>query len=283
MVRYSEDAFFEAQSQRRMSSSGLKSISLALRPRLGSLLRPSKQTSRRNGSGASTPRTSIPAIFFSLPLEIRQQIYLEILVSPHPTIGDPSYHPIPVRTRKIPEIEYKAWWKYNPWWGTEEMSRLLRVNRRIYHEASYLLYTTFKFFLPDCWNPKIARSLIDPLPIHSRELIRSLMLNVALHTGVGDHPRDPKLKPDQRKQAFALLVDNLPSLRRVELQIYFVGVDPVKEADRKYLLDTLIGIVRIFKGIETVELVNAEMGVVNGRKRAGVVEECWELLNEEKW
>lgn len=88
--------------------------------------------------------------FFSLPRELRNAIYFHALAPPTPTelIIKPTEPNVPQiwpdEMRIPPGCVFESG-ESDDWSGREEMTRLLRVNRQVYHGASAVLYSDFRF------------------------------------------------------------------------------------------------------------------------------------------
>jgi hypothetical protein len=87
--------------------------------------------------------------FFDLPRELRDMVYFYALRPPaaHEYIVKmPEDRKERIRDDEMPISPSNAW-DSDDWTGTEEMSRLLRVNRQVYEEAKEVLYTKFRFII----------------------------------------------------------------------------------------------------------------------------------------
>lgn len=89
---------------------------------------------RRSSHGLDTLMTTMATCLFSLPLELREKIYSELLVVAVPIVFEPDdgtlYRPVGSRRRGL----YPA---------------ILRVNKKAYREASRLLYSKNRFEIPN--------------------------------------------------------------------------------------------------------------------------------------
>ncbi|KAL2783856.1 hypothetical protein BJX66DRAFT_110882 [Aspergillus keveii] len=87
--------------------------------------------------------------FLDLPRELRDMVYFYALRPPgaHEYIVKmPEDRKERTRQDEVP-ISLSNAWDSDDWTGTEEMSRLLRVNRQVHGEAKEVLYTKFRFII----------------------------------------------------------------------------------------------------------------------------------------
>ncbi|KAL3443398.1 hypothetical protein BJX65DRAFT_285420 [Aspergillus insuetus] len=87
--------------------------------------------------------------FLDLPRELRDMVYFYALRPPaaHEYIVEiPEDGKERIRQDEMP-VSLSNAWDSDDWTGTEEMSRLLRVNRQVYEEAKEVLYTKFSFVI----------------------------------------------------------------------------------------------------------------------------------------
>ncbi|MCJ1366011.1 hypothetical protein MMC16_005136 [Acarospora aff. strigata] len=184
---------------------------------------------------------SPPCLFMTLPLELRQEVYYYALLGP-PSYGIPQdFIHIETAGSKIYDTYY---------WGSEQMTRLLRVNRQIHHEAEEVLYTRFQFGFPLYVRTQLVHDVLDPLSARARSLIRRVGLYIVLRTFPG--PGAKQAAP-LWKDAFALLVRLLPGLREAKLAIGFVGGD-VPESQRGQVVELALRIASPLRNIEELKV-----------------------------
>lgn len=216
---------------------------------------------------ASSPSTSR---FFFLPLELRVQIYYYALLHPQEgaAISPDNVH---VKCRKGNLHDYG--WR-SDWWGTERMSRLLRVNPQIYYEATEVFYTRFAFLF-NC-NLGEVQSFLQPLSPRVCRLIRWLRLLVTLDMRSFDLAKGAALN----SSAFALLTQALPALRSVSLHIAFVG-EHATDALRDYMVEQALNFAWPFRGVPLLVLESDDE--VRWPRRAEIVQKCRERIQAGSW
>lgn len=166
------------------------------------------------------PVPSQPFPFLKLPREIRDSIYYYALLRPDtgPEVG-PAH---------ICFIHHKPSSRLisPPYWGTEESTRLFRVNHQVYSEASEMFYSTFPFHFPHTINiASVHNALQDTLPPRARRLIRNLGFMILIR---GNRKRRGPFTledDDKARLAFEAVAELLPNIQRVELGVAIVGHD----------------------------------------------------------
>lgn len=229
-----------------------------------------KTTPRPISLPAPSPSTSR---FFSLPLELRIQIYYYALL--HPREGTPiSPDNIHVICRKGNRYDYG--WR-SDWWGSERMTRLLRVNAQIYYEATEVLYTRFTFLF-NC-HMSTVRTFLDPFSPRVCSLVRWLSLLLTLDMRSLDLAQD-RGKKLYDGNPFAVLALRLPDLRGVNLLVSFVGDHP-SDTLRDYLVEQALNYARPFRRVPSLVLENDDE--VGWPHRAEVVQRCRERIQAGTW
>ncbi|KAF2008177.1 hypothetical protein P154DRAFT_568997 [Amniculicola lignicola CBS 123094] len=183
-----------------------------------------------------TPDHNSPHLL-KLPFELREQIIYQALLA---EIIDRS--PYPFGTRSLPferpllsvfsdgELQYmeKKHWKCSAFWGKEPMTRLMRVNKKLYEEVYTTLWREFSMHLAPM-NPKQHEDWVSWLQKHNPRAIQEIRhLHIRLPKIV--EYRNNELDSEYRQelaQAEDLRrlkeeVGSYPSLRSVTLQIYLI-------------------------------------------------------------
>lgn len=166
-----------------------------------------------------SPVPSQPFAFLKLPREIRDSIYHYALLYDW-TGPDVITNHCNFYRREEP---------FNPlihsrdYWGTEESTRLFRVNRQVSHEALELFYSTFYFHCPSTFTVALVNATIrDTLNLWARSLIRNISFHMNLlcsHRNAFTPGRE-----EERRQSFEAAVKLLPNFKRVELTLCFIGL-----------------------------------------------------------
>ncbi len=186
--------------------------------------------------------------FFRLPLELRQEIYFYALqLDPavrdmHPEIGPAVVYVDGYRTSVSEE------WIY---WGTERMTRLLRANRQIYHEATPVLYTRFTFAFT---MPVLIRSFFEVVPRNSCAQIRCVSVSYIVDLRFLEPNIFSINKDGGRFDMFKLLLD-LPSLKRVTLALHFVSAE-LDRVVRDFAVDRLVECIDHFHRIDAAVIMS---------------------------
>ena len=163
------------------------------------------------------PLPSQPFPFLKLPREIRNSIYYYALVRPG---TGPIFEPA-----RICYMHHKASSRHSStsYWGTENSTRLFRVNHQVYSEVSEIFYSTFPFHFPQTVDIAMIHNTIrDTLPLRARRLIRKIGFMILIRGIPG--PFTAK-DDDEQRLAFEAVVKLLPNIQRVELSVAFVGHD----------------------------------------------------------
>ena len=185
--------------------------------------------------------------FLNLPLEIREEIYYHAL-------QQPPRHSLPSGTVSVVTAAFKS---DDTWCGTEQMTRLLRVNRQVHHEAEGVLYSRFRFSFPHYTTAQAVHTVLDPLSARARALLRTVKVDVILRLRIPPEGgyADPVSKRNEAlaKEAFALLVELLPGLREVEFALAFVGMK-VPDEERRHVVELALRIVSPLRHVEKLTL-----------------------------
>ncbi len=215
-----------------------------------------------------SPEISSPALL-TLPLELREIIWFLVLRLDSPYWPAP-YMPSPfIASVNGPKTNSE----YGHHWGTEEMTRLLRTNRQIYHEASKVLYEQFTFsFGYSCHIRPFLNQITHP----SRLAIRTISLFYIF--SLGHSPTDLTFEERRRRNTaahvqtvkdFTHMAASLPGLRRVSIAIDFVG--PVVDAvEQDWLVESAVALARPFRHVEICGIRPPTEGFRAGTQRAAI-------------
>lgn len=182
------------------------------------------------------------ALLWKLPLEVREEIY-------YYAVSQPPEKNTPVnQIRNVGAVRL-----FEGWWGTEPMSRILRVNRQIHDEAEAVLYSQYKFCFPNYTDTDLVHRVLDPMSVRARHLLGRIELFYIVRTHTIPRPGYPAPTSEriehQWKDAFSLLVELLPGLREAEIGIGFVGGD-MPEDQRREVVEVALRIASPLKYVE---------------------------------
>ena len=108
--------------------------------------------------------------------------------------------------------------------------------------------------------------------------MQNVSVMVILSTGDGRG----KGAEEQWRKAFEALVRELPGLRSVIVGVHFIGSPVKEESRRKGLVDAVMGLVGVFRGVERLELVCPDLGP-EFQQRVDIVRECRERVGAGVW
>lgn len=185
--------------------------------------------------GLATTVSTKPFPFLKLPHEVRDMVYTFALISPisfdtGPVLFDPLTH---------------IWYMHYPTWphqasrsylGTEQSTRLFRVNRQVSAEAVKVFYSTFTLILRFSYyhhEVRIAHAFNEISSIGARSLIGKVELTI----GVDDK------KPLVYNYAMEALMELLPNVRRLELIPILYGL-PLSESRALAMVENLLDLMR---------------------------------------
>lgn len=148
--------------------------------------------------------SSAPSAFLALPLEIRRTVYH------HALFPSPEYRQVlrPLRARYP-----------NSWWGTQEMCRLLRVNRQLHYETEEVLYRSFEFSFQET-TPYRIEGFLESIGSRARSLIQRVSCCITMNGRVRDSVRRSYI--ENWKACLQVLCKEMPSLRKIALQVRFL-------------------------------------------------------------
>lgn len=157
------------------------------------------------------------------------------------------------------------------------MTPLLLVNRQIHVEAEDVLYSNFRFGFPHYLDAALVRGFLGSLSPRAVQLIRNVTVHIILRMdGKGGHAEK------QWREAFEALVREVPRLRSVVVVVDFVGSPVEEEGRRKGLVDAVLGLAGVFKGVESLELAHWDRGP-QFQQRMDIVRECRERVRAGVW
>lgn len=157
------------------------------------------------------------------------------------------------------------------------MTSVLLVNRQMHMEAEDVLYSTFRFGLPQYLDAALVRDFLGSLSPRAVHLIRNVTVHVVLRMdGKGAHI------VKQWREAFEALVREVSRLRSVVVAVDFVGSPVEEEVRRKGLVDTVLGLAGVFKGVESLELAYRDRGP-QFQQRTDIVRDCKERIRARVW
>lgn len=204
----------------------------------------------------------------NLPFEIRQYIWELSLVPEHinekpDQAGGWNKHGIDIHHFHSPH-----------YWGTSDMTSLLRVCRQIYEEAIVVLFTRFHFtFDPQIEHDQI-RQLKDNLPKRWRNSASVISVYRTLECSASGMREDMKLFDSVA--VFTALRELLPSLESVNL--YFMEFDSVHhdEAATEAIVQECLKLVAPFRNLH-VNVTMLRLSKYNPIKNAQRLEICRRL------
>jgi hypothetical protein len=210
----------------------------------------------------ATSTASSPTIF-TLPVEIRKQIlryaFLAIC-SPAPVYAlkrSPLVvqllfaSDVPDRVRSGPNSHIYGFW------GTEPMSRLLRINHQITSEAVDVLYGgDFIFEFSNTTRISKVRFWLD-LVGEKKKLVKhirvSTVINLKMLSLLDAEGSTPAKKGmGYQMEAWACLRRELTALRTVSIYIGFVSALKGGQPGKDRLMDQVMGLVKVFEGLDRV-------------------------------
>jgi hypothetical protein len=138
------------------------------------------------------------------------------------------------------------------WSGREEMTRLLRVNRQVYYEASAVLYSDFRFVISPVFINIYPTLLLQKLRRGVGQNIRRLGIPVVVRAGSSNEPLSAK--------SCSKIIKDLKALQGVEFQVLicdspWAWACPsisryIKDYDDEWVISQLIGTMHIFRHLQ---------------------------------
>lgn len=170
------------------------------------------------------PMTPFPLL--QLPREIRDLIYYHALSGPEIVVFPDRSSQVATRLRSSEDLQKFCW-------GTENSTRLFRVNHQVFNEASQLFYSTFHFRFSYSFSVQSVNALFrDCLSVKTRNLISNICFPIVIWSTPGPFTFKDE---EKRRQAIAAAIKFLPNLRRVALTVSLNG--DVSEGKVKGVVD----------------------------------------------
>ena len=137
------------------------------------------------------------------------------------------------------------------YWGTESMTRLLRVSRQVHDEALPVLYSRFTFGWPDFSDTKHVHEVLDPMRPVARRSIRNVAFLPIISSKTTDLPEcEQHLK--RHKDAWALIKKELPNIRSVHLQAY--PIFQLQKWRARRAVSAVVDLMSVFKGVWRIKV-----------------------------
>ncbi|KAL6720787.1 hypothetical protein ACLMJK_002712 [Lecanora helva] len=168
-----------------------------------------------------------------LPLEIRQEIYYHVFLQPSQTIRAPDEADLIVSPNRREILHNKVEAaavsrEFTIFWGTEEMTRLLRVCHQVHDEAISVLYSRITFCWPLYTSVSFVKAVLKRMSLVAREQMRHVGLFVLLDLNDGE---TPDVLVINWKKAFIYLAKSLPAL--ISVRVSFEWMDSGARVTRK--------------------------------------------------
>ncbi|KAK5936496.1 hypothetical protein PMZ80_011263 [Knufia obscura] len=178
--------------------------------------------------------------FLSLPTEIRNKIYEQVLVIPHPLylFQEPGF-----------SVDTFAPDKPFQW------PALLYTNRQIHGEASAVLYGMNHFHFVDITAQQVdvLRSFLSHIGITNAASVSHLCVNFPVAQNIEGEPRKFRLRDDSM-QALTLLQDKCTSLSTLETVVHYKNSSFFTRTD-KFLQEALPQIDAQLRAISSLESI----------------------------
>jgi hypothetical protein len=139
------------------------------------------------------------------------------------------------------------------WSGREEMTRLLRVSRQVYDEASVVLYSDFRFVISPFFINIYPTLLLQKFRHSVGQNIRRLGIPIKVQAGSSNGPLSAK--------SCSEIIQDLKSLQGVEFQVLICdspwpwALPPsisqyIKDYDNEWVISQLIGTMHVFRHLQ---------------------------------
>ncbi|OGM42525.1 hypothetical protein ABOM_007919 [Aspergillus bombycis] len=197
----------------------------------------------RPNSALSRPASSAHAGFLSLPIDLRNNIYRQVLAVPHTIFlfQDPGC-----------PIESFAPEKPRQWLA------LLYTNRQISKEANAVLYSTNEFSLEEGTNRQgsLLKSFLNCIGSVNAGLLSYLRMNFPATERVDGQLGEIKIREDYL-QTLRLLQEQCTNLKTLETLVYGpnYGLVTDTEINIRFLQDALKDINTQFRAIESLDRI----------------------------
>jgi len=161
------------------------------------------------------------------------------------------------------------------------MTRLLRVNQQLLSEGIDVLYGgNFVFEFSNTTRVGSVRFWLGVLG-EKKRMVKHIGVSIVVDLKmslIGDaRSRAARKEIEFKKEAWEVLRRELEGLKRVRIEIKFVGSLYGGQPGRERLLDGIMGLLRLFRGLETVVVDGDRMN----RERVGILETCNERMSNE--
>ncbi|KAI9717753.1 MAG: hypothetical protein M1812_004482 [Candelaria pacifica] len=225
-----------------------------------------------------SPQSNNQPHLLNLPPELRLQILYQAFLPTNnpPTNSDPAQIDIDISTTA------KTSTKANPsayYWGTSLSTSPLLINAQLHHEAEEILYSNFRFAFPHYLSTDLVHEFLSGRSPRVRGLIRDIKVIIIISSRLDVCDRDVI---QQWKEAFEVLRNELTRLRSVVVGVNFVGTPVGSEKGRGELVDAVLELASVFKGVRDLRLDYWDRGE-GFEERGEVVRCCKERILEEGW
>ncbi|KAL8908066.1 MAG: hypothetical protein Q9207_001045 [Kuettlingeria erythrocarpa] len=211
------------------------------------------------------PVPAQPFPFLKLPREIRDFIYYHALVRPG---TDPDVEPA-----RICYMHHKASSRHvsNSYWGTEKSTRLFRVNRQVYGEASEVFYSTFPFHFPSTVDRAMVNGTLGVLNVRARRLVRRVGFMLLFRS----IPSPFTAKDDSKNEgAIEAVTELLPNIKQVEATIAFIGHD----VPDSQITEVVKRILKILAPLKDIPGLTIRGGGIENKQRSRILNDVREAL-----
>ena len=166
------------------------------------------------------------------------------------------------------------------YWGTESMTRLLRVCHQVHNEALPVLYARFTFCWPSYTNYRLVQTVLDPLRAVARECIRSIKLCIVLQA--------PRLIPhfDQWRAAFSRIAASLPSLLDVTVYLSWMDRMCIPASSVRLVVERGLNLLRPLRNVKKLKVrYRDETNIGNARsaRRMAIGSELQRRIAKGQW
>lgn len=211
------------------------------------------------------PVPAEPFPFLKLPREIRDFIYYYALVRPG---TGPDVEPA-----RICYMHHKASSRHvsDSYWGTEKSTRLFRVNRQVYGEASEVFYSAFPVHFPSTVDRAMVNDTLGVLNVGARRLVRRVGFMLLFRS----IPSPFTAKDDSKNErAIEAVTKLLPNIKQVEATIAFIGHD-VPDSQVMEVVKRILKILAPFKDSPGLTIRG---GGIENNQRSRILNEVREAL-----
>jgi hypothetical protein len=213
------------------------------------------------------PGSPTTSALLAFPLEIRRAIYFYAL------LPSPEYRQVlrPLRAKRK-----------NSWWGTEEMSKVLIINRQLHWEMEEVLYSSFEFSFMET-TPYNIQGFLDVLSPRARYLIQHVSCSITMNVRIRESIRQSYF--NNWKACFEVMCKEMPGLRRIALQFRFLGISNTSSM-RRASLESMMDLVNVFRSGQEVSLLPYDQHDGNNAvdvQGAEIVRECEGMIVQQRY